>query len=138
MKTLNLCFGTVIGVALVASVLLERRAQAEFRDNAERLRQQERQQAALEAEHQRLTHLAAQAKTKGPTGDDPALELAQLRAEAAALRQQTNQLARLASQMTAERRLAGARFYTVGDSNLLAHNQELGITFRGGPRETGN
>jgi hypothetical protein len=137
MRKLNILFLGIIVLALLASMLLERRARAKFRENEGVLRQQEYQLAGLETENQRLSLLIAQAKTNRDPVEDRTAELTRLRAKIESLRQQTNQLAQLASRMAEDRRLAGAQFFSTGDSNLLEHNHETGIAISGGPREAG-
>jgi hypothetical protein len=124
-------------VAVIAALLIERRAQAQFRANDSILRQQYNQLAQLAAENQRLSNLIDQAKTSSATGDDRTAELAQLRAKVEALRQQTNRLAELPKRLAEKRRLEGTQLYHHGDFNLLEHNHESEITFAGGPRATG-
>jgi len=134
MRKLNLFFIGIIVVSLAASVLMEWRIRAGYRDNETLSRQQDQQLAGLAAENQRLSNLIAQAKTNRAPAEDRTVELAQLRAKVGALREQTNQLAQWAREVAENRRLEGARFYAAGDSNLLEHNHEKGITFAGGPR----
>ena len=137
--------GFAVAAALVASLLIQRRTQARLGENGGALRQQESQLAELVAESQRLSNLLAQAKTNSAKTDDQTDELGRnLRAEAEALRKQTNQLAKqlaeqrhLTEQLAEQRRRAGARTLSSGDSKLLEHNKELGISFAGGPRATG-
>jgi multidrug efflux pump subunit AcrA (membrane-fusion protein) len=137
MRKLNILFIGIISGALAASVLLECRARAKFRDNEAVLREQENRLAGLAAENQRLSALIAQAKTNRAGAEDRTAELAQLRAKVEALRRQTNQLAPLAGQETEQRRLAAVQFFATGDSNLLQHNYSTGIVPGGGPRLTG-
>jgi hypothetical protein len=124
-----------VTVAVVASLQIQRRARARLGENDALLQQRDNQLAELAAENQRLSHRVVEAKANGlATRDDRTAELAQLRLKVAALRQQTNQLAK----ELAERRLvAGTRFYLQGDFDLLDHNHESTITFRGGPRAMG-
>jgi hypothetical protein len=137
MRKLKVFLTGVIAVALVAAMLLERRAQAKFRENEAVLRERELQLAGLEAENQRLSDLIAQLETNRAPADDRTAELAQLRAKVEGLRQQTNQLAQWARQVAENRRLAGPQFFATGDSNLLDHNHTLDSTLGGGPRATG-
>jgi len=99
------------------------------------------QLAELAAEKQRLSNLVVQTRTNSATIPDNRTagwaELAQLRAKVEALREQTNQLAELAKQLAENRRLAGVKFYSQGDFDLLEHNHESAITYAGGPRATG-
>jgi len=130
MTKLKIVFAGIIVIAVVASVLLERRNRAKFRENDEVLGHQDHQLGELAAENQRLSDLIAQARTNRAPSEDRTAELAQLRAKVEALRQQTKQLAD-------NRRATGVQFFSTGDFNLLEHNKELAITFGGGPRETG-
>jgi len=127
----------IIAVAIIASVLIHHRAQASLVANETLLQQQNDQLAALTAENQRLSNQLSRAKSSDPLTIDHTAELADLRAKVESLRQRTNQLAELAQQAAESRRLAGAQFYSTGDSNLLDHSHELNITFAGGPRADG-
>src|SRR5204863_4012699 len=95
--------GIFLAVAIVASLLIERRTRAKFHANDVLLQQKENQVARLAAENQRLANLIVQAKHSIATGDDRDAELAQLRAKVEVLRQQTNQLAVLSKQLAEER-----------------------------------
>lgn len=139
MTKLKLTFaGVIVVAAVLSSLLIQRRADARFRENDTLLRQQDNQLANLALENQRLSNLAVQTKTNSGTApDDRTAELAQLRAKVEALRQQTNQLAELPKQLAEKRLLAGVQAFYSGDFNLLEHNHESAITFAGGPRATG-
>jgi hypothetical protein len=137
MRKLNILFVGIIVVALVGSMLLERRALAKFRENEGVLRQREYQLAGLGTENQRLSNLVAQAKTNRAPVEDRTAELTRLRAKIEALRQQTNQLAPLAREVAENRLRDGALFFANGDSNLLQHSHSTGIVMGGGPRLTG-
>jgi hypothetical protein len=130
----------VVAAALVASVLIQRRAQAAFHGNKNLLRQQERRLIELTADNQRLSNDVVradgrlQAKSENTSSRDSATELAELRARVGALRQEADQMAKKVAE---GRRATGTRFYSTGDFNLLDHNRETAITFAGGPRESG-
>jgi len=124
----------VVAVAVIASVLIQRRDQAKLGENDAILRRQDNQLAELTAENQRLSNLVVQTKSTRATAEDRTDELAQLRAKVGALRQQTNQLAK---QVAENRRLAGVQFFSQGDFDLLEHNKETAISFGGGPRAAG-
>ena len=127
--------GIFVVAALLASLLIQRRADARFRENDTLLRQQDNQLAELTTENKRLSNPVVQAKTsRAVTPEDRTAELAQLRARVAALRRQTHQLAK---QLMENRRLAGAQFFLKGDFDLLEYNRESAITGAGGPRATG-
>ena len=126
--------GVVIIAAVVASLLIQHRAQARLRENDSVLRRQDNQLAALAAENRRLANLVAQIKTDSATANDQTPELAKLRAKVQALRQQESQLAKQAAE---NRRLAGVQFYSRGDFNLLDHNQVIASSNGGGPRGAG-
>src|SRR2546426_963859 len=123
MTTFKLFFaGLIVVAALLASLLIQRRADARFRENDTLLRQRENQLAELTTENKRLSNPVVQAKTsRAVTPEDRTAELAQLRGKAAALRQQTHQLAK---QLMENRRLAGAQFFLKGDFDLLEYNRE--------------
>jgi len=124
----------VVAVAVIASVLIQRRNQAKLSENDAIFQQQDNQLAELATENQRLSNLVVQTKSKSATAEDRTVELAQLRAKVEALRRQTNQLAK---QVAENRRLAGVQFFSQGDFDLLEHNKEIGASFAGGPRATG-
>ena len=126
--------GVIAGVAAIASVLVQRHAQAEFHQNEALLQQQENQIVQVTTDNQRISNLLAQAEVKSPTADDRQAELARLSAKAEALRQQINELAK---QVAEHRRFAGPQFYSLGDFNLLGHNRETAITSGGGPTASG-
>src|SRR2546428_1121 len=126
--------GVTVLAAVITSVLIQRRTQANFRENDAALLQQDSRLAELAAENQGLSNLVLQTKTSSATAEDRTAELAKLRAEAQALRHQTNQLVK---QLAENRRLAGALFFSRGDFNLLEHNHESAITMAGGPRAAG-
>ncbi len=132
-KVLFIIAGCSVIVSVAVSLLTRQRAETEFRENAMTWAGQSNQLAQLSAENERLANEAAHVKSNASSQSDPA-ELAALRAKAGALRQQTS---RLAQQVAQERRQAGTKFYSTGDYNLLDHNKETRMTFRGGPRETG-
>ena len=85
---------TVLVIAgLGVSVAIHGRNQAGFRERDALSRQQDKQLADLTAENQRLSNLVARAASA--SAQDPSAELAKLRAQAEALRKQTNELAKL-------------------------------------------
>jgi hypothetical protein len=126
----------VVAAAVVASVLIQRRAQAALRGNEDLMRKQERRLIELTADNQRLSNDVVQtpAKNENRSSRDSATELAELRARVEALRQEADQMAKKVAE---DRRATGTRFYSTGDFNLLDHNRETAITFAGGPRESG-
>jgi hypothetical protein len=126
--------GVVVAAAVTTSLLIQGRARSTLRENDAVIRRQDKQLAELAAENQHLCNLVVQTKTNGTTADDRAAELAQLRAKAETLRQQANQLAK---QLAENRRLAGAQFFSLGDSNLRKHNNVIESTMGGGPRANG-
>jgi hypothetical protein len=130
-KPILLC---VVAIAVIASVLIQRRNQAKLSENDAIVQRQDNRLAELAAENQRLSNLLVQTKSKSATAEDRTGELAQLRAKVEALRQQTNQVAK---QVAENRRLAGVQFFSQGDFDLLEHNKETAISFGGGPRAAG-
>jgi hypothetical protein len=140
MTKLKILCSAIIIVAVTAWVLLERRTQVKFRENEAVLRQQDHQFAGLAAEnqrlYQRLSDLIAQTKTNRAPADDRTAELAQLRAKVEALRNQANQLAK---RMAENRRLTGAQFLSMGQTNIPGHNHVMAstLTMEGNPSETG-
>jgi hypothetical protein len=122
MTKLKFFCSAIIIVAIAASVLLERRTQTKFRENEAVLRQQDHQFAGLAAEnqrlYQRLSDLIAQSKTNRAPAVDRTTELVQLRAKVEALRIQANQLAKRVAE---NRRLTGAQYLSLGQSNLPGH-----------------
>ncbi len=126
--------GVIVVAGLATSLQIQRRAQAELRENESVLRQRDDQLTELAVENHRLANLVARTKTNGTTARDRTTELARLRAEAESLRRQTNQLAK---QLTENRRLSGVRFFSQGDFDLLEHNKTIAASFGGGPRATG-
>ena len=122
MTKLKILCSAIIIAAVVASVVLERRSQARSRENEAVLRQQDHQFAGLAAEnqrlYQRLSDLIAQSRTNHAPADDRTAELAQLRAKVEALRNQANQLAKRVAE---NRRLTGAQYLSMGQTNLPGH-----------------
>jgi hypothetical protein len=90
LKTFSLASLGLAGVA--ASLMILHASLVKFRERDALVRQQDQQLAALNAEHQRLTDLAA--RTNVAPLDDHTAELARLRSEAEALKRQTNDLGR--------------------------------------------
>jgi len=135
MTRLRIFFAGIIALAVVASVLLERRAQFKFRENEALLRQQERQLTKLASENLRLSGLIDQAKTNRMSAEDRTAELARLRAKLDALRQQANQLAKRVAE---NRRLVGTQFLSMGQSNIPGHNHVMASTMSmvGDPSES--
>ena len=86
----------VIGVIALAggtaSLVIQHEAQVKGHENGAVLRQQDSQLVELTAEHLRLSNLVALANSS--LAGDQAAELSKLRAEAEALRKQTNELAK--------------------------------------------
>lgn len=89
-KTVSLTSLALAGVA--ASLLIQHKSHVKFRERDALVRQQDQQLAAMNAEHQRLTDLAA--RTNIAPLDDHTDELARLRSEAEALKRQTNDAGR--------------------------------------------
>ena len=82
--------GVIALAAGTASLVIQHAAQVKGHENGAVLRQQDSQLVELTAEHLRLSNLVAQVNSS-PAGDQAA-ELSKLRAEAEALRKQTNEL----------------------------------------------
>ncbi len=78
----------IAGVAV--TLMIQRRAKAKLRENDAVLQHRDKQLSELAAEQQRLSNLAAQAKTS--PAEDITAELATLRGKAEALRKQSNEL----------------------------------------------
>ncbi len=91
MTKFNIIVISVIALAGgTASLVIQHAAQVKGHENGAVLRQQDSQLVELTAEHLRLSNLVAQVNSS-PAGDQAA-ELSKLRAEAEALRKQTNEL----------------------------------------------
>jgi hypothetical protein len=88
--------GAIAAAGLTASLALRNDAQAKLRVKEQLLRQQNAQVSDLTTEHQRLSNLVLRTNSpsKDRTPQDYTAELSKLRAEAEALRQQTNELAK--------------------------------------------
>jgi hypothetical protein len=120
--------------ALTASLLIQRRAETTIRENENSLRQQQNEIDRVTVENRDLpsdVSQPVQAITKSAGSTDYTTELAQLRAQAAALRSQQIQLS---NQQWNTRLSAGIRMLSIGNSNLLDHNNTLKSTVGGGPR----
>jgi hypothetical protein len=85
--------GALVGASLASSLLIHSRAGAKLDAEADLLRQQTNQLAQAEADHERLSGLAARAEGSGL--EEQLRELPALRAQAESLRRQTNDLAEL-------------------------------------------
>jgi RNA polymerase sigma factor (sigma-70 family) len=93
MAMTKLKIGIVVGfvaAGLVTTLVIEQQAQARLRKDDETWQQQANRLAQLQADNERLSHPAGQSGNLNTTNN-----LARLRAEATALRQQTNDLAAL-------------------------------------------
>ena len=91
---LTLGLSILIAAAIAASAFVYHHNQTLAREKAERLAKQTQTLAALDAEQQRLSSLAADATNATTPAADHQAEITKLRAETASLRRQTNQLAR--------------------------------------------
>jgi preprotein translocase subunit SecG len=119
---------------LALSFLLQRQAEARIRQNENSLRQQQEDINRESTGNRDSSNSAAQrVQTTSTSGGvtDYTAELAQLRAQAAALRLQQVQLS---NQQWNSRISAGIHLLSAGNSNLLEHNQGIGATAGGGPR----
>lgn len=85
--------------ATVASLMVQHQSQDKLRAGDVLLRQQDQQLAVLTAEQQRLSNLVARAQNRPPA--DYTAELAKLRADAEALKKQTNDLVSHSQKSTA-------------------------------------
>lgn len=93
MRKLKIISVAAIAIAGAAvSIMIQRRSQTAFRASEALRQEQSRQMAALTAEHERLSHLAAHAANAH--GEDRAAELKRLHREAEALKKQTKDLDR--------------------------------------------
>jgi hypothetical protein len=120
--------------ALTASLLNQRRAGTSIRKNQNSLRQQQKEIDRIIAENRDLPNGVSppdQTSEKNAGSSDYAKELAQLRAQAAALHLQEIQLS---NQQWSSRLSAGIRMLASGNSNLLDHNNTLAATVAGGPK----
>lgn len=85
---------SLIGAAVIAGVVvslaIRSRTQTELRQRDAAVQQQDHELAALAAEHERLSNLAAQ--SVGAPAKEPAAELEKLRAQASGLRAQKDNL----------------------------------------------
>ncbi len=85
--------GSLVVAGAVTSLVIQQQSQAKIRESDGALQQQADQLARLQTERERLSNLLARAN--GPAAEDRLSELLRLRAEAAILSQQTNDLAAL-------------------------------------------
>lgn len=93
MPTLKIILiGGVAFAGVVATLMIQRQAREKFQQNEAVLQAQEKQIASMSEEHERLVKLSGKAKNAPPA--DHTAELAKLRAEAEALKKQTNDLDR--------------------------------------------
>ena len=99
MTKLKLAAGAIVIAGFGTTLVLERQAQAELRQDNQALRQEVEQSAGLHAENQRLSSLITPATPR----ESPLDELTRLRAEAASLRQQHAQMASTRAAQTAQR-----------------------------------
>lgn len=134
MRKLNVILLTAMAAAgILASRLVRRHAAAALRQNDAALLRQQEQIAILIAENQGGPNLAVQTKERGVNNTRVAnvsTELAKLRARAASLESQANQLS---NQLWQSRVAAGARLLSSLHSNLLDHNQEIWGPLGDGP-----
>lgn len=133
-RPLKIITGAAIMAGIAAAYLVRSRADELWHRNASIVEEQARQLSQMAAENQRLAAQLLQARTHSTAPVEPAEELSKLRARAAALQQETDELSK---RVQAERRLAGKRFYAQGDTNLRGHYHEIDATLGGGPRTTG-
>lgn len=114
----------IAGTGIAASLLIQRHAEVGLRLNDAALRRQQDQIAALSAESRRSSDPAVQPDERGVSNGRIATvspELAELRARAAVLQSQADQLS---NQLWQSRVAAGTRLLSSLDSNVLDHNQE--------------
>jgi hypothetical protein len=90
LKIMSIAAIAITGAA--ASLMIQSKSQVKFRERETLLQQQDKQLAALTAEHEHLSNLVAHADNAPP--EDHTAELAKLRSEAEALKKQTNDLSR--------------------------------------------
>lgn len=128
----------IAAAALLASLMVQRQAEAALGQNVVSLRRQQQEIDGLTEENQRLSNQVAQADhgaDNANRGKDFTTELAQLRTQAAALRSQENQLS---NRVWKSRISAGTRLLSAENYNLWDHNHGRGhIILAGGPREDG-
>jgi hypothetical protein len=97
MNKLKIILASALAVAgVAASLLVAHKNQVSLRARDALLRRQDQQLADLISEQQRLSNLVSRATA--PKDDDHTAELLKLRAQAEALRKQTNELARQSEQ----------------------------------------
>jgi hypothetical protein len=86
--------GAIAISGVVASLVIRHNTQAQLRQGEERFEQQNAELASLAKEHQRLTNMLTRARCSATNSPVHTTELIRLRAEAEALRKQTNELAK--------------------------------------------
>ncbi len=137
MKRSNFILLIVVAVAaVVASLLVQRRAEATIRQNEKALRQQQDEIGRVTAGNQHLSNGVAQVEQTVTTNEgvaDYGAELAELRSKIAGLHAQEIQLS---NQHWSSRLSAGIVLLSTGNSNLLDHNETIEITAGGTPRPT--
>ena len=89
-KLKNGAVGAIASAGVVASLLIQHRAEVEIREKDEASRQMDNQLAALAAEHERLSNVVTQVKSSPP--DEQQHEIQKLRIEVERLRKQINEL----------------------------------------------
>ena len=99
MTKLKLAAGAIVIAGVGTTLVLERQAQAELRQDNQALRQKVEQSARLTDENQRLSSLITTATPR----ESPLDELTRLRAEAASLRRQQAQMASTRAAQIAQR-----------------------------------
>src|SRR5436309_2910318 len=134
MTKTNIILVSVVGASVCASLLVHRLDQRRLNENDALLRQQADRLAELAADRPPLTKRVAQPTAGATSAEDRTAEVSNLLAKAEALRQRTNQLG---IQLAARRLQAGVEFFSRGDSDLMEHNKESGISFAGGPKAVG-
>ena len=112
----------------------QRRAEVAHASNAARLRSVADQLADLAAQNRELAREWASTKSNKITAGEPIDELARLQAQAALLQTQKK---RREEELARDHRATGSKLYSKGDFDLTTHNEEIGISFGGGPRAAG-
>ena len=135
MKRSNFILLIVVAVAaVVASLLVQRRAEGTIRQNENALRQQGEEIERVTVGNQRLSNGVASTDQTAASNNravDYTAELAELRSKIAGLRSQEIQLS---NQHWSSRLSAGIVLLSTGNSNLLDHNTTIASTVSGGPR----
>src|SRR5881397_979079 len=88
LKTGVVCAIAIAGV--MASLVIQHRAEVKIREKEQASRQRDNQSTALAAEHERVSSVVAQVKSSPPDGQQR--ELHKLRIEVERLRKQINEL----------------------------------------------